>query len=150
MSLWDRLRLFQILIECTDRVASATKDLFMFSRVNNQSFKFDDFQESKKRLLKSNGGGILWKEPGKLFKISSITWSMFLILVFSFSFLKGANPGLFFIYFCLFKQTIQFLQQINVKMASQYSALGFELTTFWSESLPLTTRPGLLPIFSFC
>ena len=30
-------------------------------------------------------------------------------------FLKWANPGLFFVYFRLFKQTIQFLQQINVK-----------------------------------
>ena len=28
---------------------------------------------------------------------------------------KWANPGLFFVYFRLFKQTIQFLQQINVK-----------------------------------
>ena len=30
-------------------------------------------------------------------------------------FFKWANPGLFFIYFRLFNQTIQFLQQINVK-----------------------------------
>ena len=28
---------------------------------------------------------------------------------------KWANPGLFLFYFCLFKQTLQFLQQINVK-----------------------------------
>ena len=31
------------------------------------------------------------------------------------TFFKWANPGLFFVYFCLFKQTLQFLQQINVK-----------------------------------
>ena len=43
---------------------------------------------------------------------------------------KWANPGLFFVYFRLFKQTLQFLQQINVKMSIQYPALGFELTTF--------------------
>ena len=30
-------------------------------------------------------------------------------------FLKRAIPGLFFVYFRLFKQTLQFLQQINVK-----------------------------------
>ena len=43
-----------------------------------------------------------------------------------------ANPGLFFIYFCLFKHTLQFLQQINVKivMSIQYMVPGFELTTF--------------------
>ena len=39
--------------------------------------------------------------------------------------------GLFFVYFCLFKQTLQFLQQINVeKMSIQYTVLGFELTIF--------------------
>ena len=43
---------------------------------------------------------------------------------------KWANPGLFFVYFRLFKQTLQFLQQINVKMSIQYPAPGFELTTF--------------------
>ena len=31
------------------------------------------------------------------------------------NFFKWAIPGLFFVYFCLFKQTLQFLQQINVK-----------------------------------
>ena len=32
-----------------------------------------------------------------------------------FCFLNWANPGLFFVYFGLFKQTTQFLQQMNVK-----------------------------------
>ena len=36
--------------------------------------------------------------------------------------LKWTIPGLFFVYFHLFKQTFQFLQQINV--------LGFEPTAF--------------------
>ena len=47
-------------------------------------------------------------------------------------FLKWANPGLFFVFiFGLFKQKIQFLQQVNVKnvMTIQYTALGFEPTT---------------------
>ena len=34
------------------------------------------------------------------------------------------NPDLFFIYFCLFKQTIQFLQQINVKKCHVHPVYG--------------------------
>ena len=37
---------------------------------------------------------------------------------------KWANPGLFFVYFCLFKQTLQFLQQINVKNVQPVSSAG--------------------------
>ena len=48
---------------------------------------------------------------------------------------------LFLIYFRLFKQTIQFLQQINVKMSIQYLVLGFEPMTFEHESPSITTRP---------
>ena len=46
---------------------------------------------------------------------------------------KWAHPWLFFIYFRLFKQTIQFLQQINVKnvkISIHYIAPGFEPATF--------------------
>ena len=45
--------------------------------------------------------------------------------------LKWDNPGLFLFIFWLFKQTIQFLQQINVKneVAIQYTVPGFEPTT---------------------
>ena len=44
---------------------------------------------------------------------------------------KWAIPGLFFVYFCLFKQTLQFLQKNKgEKMSIQYMALGFELMTF--------------------
>ena len=47
-------------------------------------------------------------------------------------FFKWADPASFPFIFGLFKQTIQFLQQINVKnvMSIQYPALGFEPTTF--------------------
>ena len=40
-----------------------------------------------------------------------------------------ANPGLFLFIFGVLKQTIQFLQQISVKISIQYTALGFEPTT---------------------
>ena len=40
------------------------------------------------------------------------------------------HPGLFFVYFCLFKQTLQFLQQKMEKMYIQYTALWFKHTTF--------------------
>ena len=36
--------------------------------------------------------------------------------------------GLFFIYFRLFKHTLQYLQQINVKNVHPVTVLGFELT----------------------
>ena len=38
---------------------------------------------------------------------------VFTLLLYFFK--KMANPGLYFIYFCLFKQTLQFFQQLNVK-----------------------------------
>ena len=46
-----------------------------------------------------------------------------------------AIPGIFLIYFCLFKLTIQFLQQIYVKnvMSIKYMALGFKLMTFGTQ-----------------
>ena len=53
---------------------------------------------------------------------------------------KWANPGFFFVYFRSFsnKHYYNFLQQINVKnvMSIQYTALGFEPTTFgsWASS----------------
>ena len=51
-------------------------------------------------------------------------------------FFKWANPGHFFIYFRLFKHTLQFFQQINVKMSIQYMVQGLELMTFstWDSS----------------
>ena len=45
---------------------------------------------------------------------------------------NGPTPASFSFIFGLFKQTIQYLQQINVKnvMSIQYPAPGFEPTTF--------------------
>ena len=59
-------------------------------------------------------------------------------------FFKRANPAYFLFISSLFKQAIQFLQQINVKIVRsiQYLAPGFEPTTE-RESPPITTRPGL-------
>ena len=58
------------------------------------------------------------------------------------------QPGLFFI-FRLFKQTIQFLQQINVKKMSNYPSnirrRDSNPLPYEHESSPITTRPGLPP-----
>ena len=61
-----------------------------------------------------------------------------IVLTFFKEIFLFAILGLFFIYFRLCKQALQFLQQIYVKndMSIQYMAPGFE---------PITTRPGLLP-----
>ena len=43
----------------------------------------------------------------------------------------GLVRPLFRLFLVFFKQTIQILQQINVKMSIQYPKPGFELMTFW-------------------
>ena len=50
-------------------------------------------------------------------------------------FVKWAILGVFSIYFRPFKQTLQFLQQIYVKifMTIQYTAPGFQPTTFGTQ-----------------
>ena len=73
------------------------------------------------------------------------------LLVF---FNKWAIPGLFFVYFHLFhKQTIKFLQQINVKKCpSSIWCWDWNRQPWHNESHPITTRPGLvfcLSIVSF-
>ena len=61
-------------------------------------------------------------------------------------FKKWANPGLFFVYFHLFKQTLQFLQQINVKKCpSSIRRQDSNSQPSDFESPPLTTRPRLPP-----
>ena len=48
---------------------------------------------------------------------------------------NGPNPASFSFIFALFKQTLRFLQQMNVKnvqMSIQYTAPGSEPTTFWT------------------
>ena len=67
-------------------------------------------------------------------------------LIFEQLFKKWANPGLFFIYFCLFKHTLQFLQQINVKKCpSSMWWRDSNSRPLEHESPPITTRPGLPP-----
>ena len=57
-----------------------------------------------------------------------------------------ANPGLFFIYFRLFNQTIQILHQINVnKCPSSIWRWDSNSQPSVYKSPPSTTRPGLPP-----
>ena len=54
------------------------------------------------------------------------------------------HPGLFLIYFCLFKHTLQFLQQINViKCPSSIQCWDSNPQPLEHESPPITTRPGI-------
>ena len=65
-------------------------------------------------------------------------------------FIKWANPGLFFVYFRSFKQTLFFLQQINVKKMSCPSSIQHQDSNprpSECESPPITTRPGTEIIF---
>ena len=63
--------------------------------------------------------------------------------------LKWANPGLFFIYFHFFKNTLQVLQQINVKICpSSILCQDSNSQPLERESPPMTTRPGLPPLFN--
>ena len=60
---------------------------------------------------------------------------------------KWTIPGLFFVYFCLFKQTITFSQQINVKKCpSSIWPWDSNPQPLEHESPPITTRPGLPPV----
>ena len=59
------------------------------------------------------------------------------------SFIKN---GIFFDYFCLFKQTLQFLQQIYVnKYPSSIQCGDLNPRPLEHESPPITNRPGLPP-----
>ena len=62
-------------------------------------------------------------------------------------FLKiGPTPASFLFIFGLFKQTIQFLQQINVKKCpSSIRRWDSNPRPLERESTPITTRPGLPP-----
>ena len=64
------------------------------------------------------------------------------------NFFKWPKPGLFFIYFSLFKQTLPFLQKINVKNVHPEYGTRIQTHDCWNMSpSPITTRPGLPP---FC
>ena len=52
------------------------------------------------------------------------------------------HPQPLFVYFCLFKQTLQFSQQINVKNVNPVYSAGIRTH---NQSPPITTRPGLPP-----
>ena len=68
---------------------------------------------------------------------------LLLWLVTMVFFKKWAKPGLFFIYFCLFKHTLQFLQQINViKCPSSIWCWDSNTRPLKHESPPITNRPG--------
>ena len=56
---------------------------------------------------------------------------------------NGPTPASFLFIFCLFKQTLPFLQQIEMK--NVHPVYGFEPRPFIHESSPITTRPGLTP-----
>ena len=59
-------------------------------------------------------------------------------------FKKWANPGLFLIHFRLFKQMLQFLQQIYVKKCpTNIQCRDSNPWTSGDEFPPITTRPGL-------
>ena len=63
-------------------------------------------------------------------------------------FLKMGHPGLFFVYFRLFKQTLQFSQQINVKNVHPVNGAGIRTRNLRNMSLlplPLDQgSPGIL------
>ena len=62
---------------------------------------------------------------------------------------KWAIPDLFLVYFRLFKQTIQFLQQIDVKKyPSSIRCWDLNPRPSEDELPPITTKPGLSPIIA--
>ena len=83
----------------------------------------------------------------------SFIWNQLLWLCWNnniFHFKKWTNPGLFFVFFGLSKQTsIQFLQQICEKMSIPSSIRCQDSNPRpldHESSSPITTRPGLPPI----
>ena len=86
----------------------------------------------------------------------SFIWNQLLWLCWNnniFHFKKWTNPGLFFVFFGLSKQTsIQFLQQICEKMSIPSSIRCQDSNPRpldHESSSPITTRPGLPPIKHF-
>ena len=71
-------------------------------------------------------------------------WNQTRKVSLQWKFFKWAIPGLFFIYFCLFKQTLHLLQQIYVgKCASSIPHWDSNPQPSEPEFPPITTRPGL-------
>ena len=63
-----------------------------------------------------------------------LTKSLYIVALVQ-SFFKWAILSIFFVYFRLFGQTLQLLQQINVKKCTS-SIVGFELTAFGTRVSP--------------
>ena len=81
--------------------------------------------------------------------IPNLTLEMIFLSWNQFIFFKWAILGLFFVYFRLFKQRLQFLQQIYVK--KRPSSMWCLDSNSWpseQESPPITTKPGLPPIIN--
>ena len=81
--------------------------------------------------------------------IETVYYPLSLFFFYQRYFFKWAIPGLFFIYFCLFKQTLQFLQQIYVEKCYVHPVYGAGIRTYEHESPPITTRPGLPPTTTY-
>ena len=63
-----------------------------------------------------------------------------------YCFFNGPTPASFSFIFGLFKQTLQFLQQLYVKKCpSSLRCQDLNSRPSERESLPITTRPGLPP-----
>ena len=58
------------------------------------------------------------------------------------------HPGLFFVQFCLFKQKLQFLQQIYVKYVHPVYSAG--IRTNDHDSPLIITRPGIPTVYKHC
>ena len=92
----------------------------------------------------SNQGNFANDKQINLFQVESVLWD----LAFNWTFFlkKWANSGLFLIYFRLFKHTLQFLQQTNVKNGHQVYGAGIWTRNLWNMSQShITTRPVLPP-----
>ena len=61
--------------------------------------------------------------------IETVYYPLSLFFFYQRYFFKWAIPGLFFIYFCLFKQTLQFLQQIYVEKCYVHPVYGAGIRT---------------------
>ena len=63
---------------------------------------------------------------------------------------NGPSSASFFVYFCLFKQTLPLLQQINVKkLPSRIPCWDSNSRPLEHKSPPITTRPVLPPFKGF-
>ena len=72
-----------------------------------------------------------------------LTWTLFF-------FINRPTLASFLFIFGLFKQTIQLLQQINVKKNKCPYSIWHRYSNSWSfehESSPITTKPGLPPLY---